>query len=55
MPQRSAGLLLFRRSDAAGLQVLVGHPGGPFFAKKDAGAWSILKGLIEGDEATEET
>ncbi|HTO71170.1 MAG TPA: NUDIX domain-containing protein [Myxococcota bacterium] len=44
MPKRlSAGLLLFRRS-ARGLEVLLAHPGGPFFAKKDRGAWSIPKG-----------
>ena len=39
----SAGILLWRRRDG-GIQVLLGHPGGPFFARKDAGAWSILKG-----------
>jgi predicted NUDIX family NTP pyrophosphohydrolase len=49
MPQRSAGLLLFREK-AAGLEVLLVHPGGPFWAKKDAGAWSIPKGLIEEGE-----
>jgi predicted NUDIX family NTP pyrophosphohydrolase len=40
MSKRSAGILLYRR----GPQVLVVHPGGPFFRKKDAGAWSIPKG-----------
>ena len=49
MPQRSAGIVLFRRS-ADGPEVLLVHPGGPFWAKKDAGAWSIPKGLIETDE-----
>jgi predicted NUDIX family NTP pyrophosphohydrolase len=39
----SAGILLFRRADF-GLEVLIGHMGGPFWAKKDAGAWSIPKG-----------
>src|SRR3989442_11730537 len=43
MPKRSAGILLYRRRDA-GLEVLLVHPGGPFWAKKDAGAWSIPKG-----------
>jgi predicted NUDIX family NTP pyrophosphohydrolase len=43
----SAGLLAFRRSDA--LEVLLAHPGGPFWAKKDDGAWSIPKGLAEAD------
>lgn len=47
--KKSAGLLLFR--DAAGrLEVLLVHPGGPFWAKKDAGAWSIPKGAIEEGE-----
>ena len=41
----SAGLLAFRRRD--GLEVLLAHPGGPFWAKKDAGAWTIPKGLAE--------
>lgn len=48
--KRSAGILLYRRT-AAGLEVLLVHPGGPFWAKKDAGAWSIPKGeLEEGEE-----
>ncbi|HEY8590484.1 MAG TPA: NUDIX domain-containing protein [Naasia sp.] len=47
-PKRSAGILLYRRSPA--LEVLVGHPGGPFWAKKDAGAWSIPKGELEEGE-----
>ncbi|MER5515274.1 NUDIX domain-containing protein [Streptomyces sp. NPDC002763] len=42
-PKRSAGLLLFRHTDQ-GLEVLLGHMGGPYFAKKDAGAWSVPKG-----------
>ena len=49
MPQRSAGILMFRRIDGA-LEVLLIHPGGPFWAKKDGGAWSIPKGLYEPDE-----
>jgi predicted NUDIX family NTP pyrophosphohydrolase len=48
--KKSAGLLLFR--DAAGRrEVLLVHPGGPFWAKKDAGAWSIPKGEIGEGEA----
>ena len=43
MPKMSAGILMFRRRDAA-LQVLLVHPGGPFWKNKDAGAWSIPKG-----------
>jgi len=39
----SAGLLLYRRK-AADVEVLLVHPGGPFFAKKDAGSWSLPKG-----------
>jgi predicted NUDIX family NTP pyrophosphohydrolase len=46
---RSAGILLFRR-DGAEPEFLLVHPGGPFWAKKDAGAWSIPKGRIEEDE-----
>ncbi|MFG3293063.1 NUDIX domain-containing protein [Streptomyces sp. NPDC048179] len=48
-PRRSAGLLLFRHTDN-GLEVLLGHMGGPFFAKKDAGAWTVPKGEYEPDE-----
>ena len=49
MAKKSAGLLLFRES-AAGLEVLLVHPGGPFWAKKDDGAWSIPKGEFGDDE-----
>jgi predicted NUDIX family NTP pyrophosphohydrolase len=45
----SAGLLLYRYNDGT-LEVLLGHPGGPFWAKKDAGAWSIPKGEVEPGE-----
>jgi len=41
----SAGLLAFRRRN--GLEVLLAHPGGPFWAKKDDGVWTIPKGLVE--------
>ncbi len=47
--RRSAGLLLFRHT-ADGPQVLLGHMGGPYFAKKDAGAWPMPKGEYEPDE-----
>lgn len=51
MPRTSAGLLLYRWENDA-LQVFLVHPGGPFFAKKDNGAWSIPKGEIdEGEDA----
>src|SRR5579871_3073800 len=50
MSKKSAGVLLFRQG-AQGLEVLLGHPGGPFWAKKDDGAWTIPKGLVEpGDD-----
>ena len=49
MAVTSAGILL-HRAGADGLEVLLVHPGGPFWAKKDAGAWSIPKGEIEADE-----
>src|SRR5438034_291240 len=43
MPKRSAGILMFRRRGGE-VEVLLMHPGGPFWAKKDLGAWSIPKG-----------
>jgi len=43
VPKRSAGILMYRRG-AHGLELLLVHPGGPFWAKKDLGAWSIPKG-----------
>jgi predicted NUDIX family NTP pyrophosphohydrolase len=49
-PKRSAGILLYRRR-AAQIEVLLVHPGGPFWSKKDDGAWFIPKGeLEEGEE-----
>lgn len=45
----SAGLLLYRCRDDV-LEVFLAHPGGPFWAKKDAGAWTIPKGLVETGE-----
>ncbi|HST41289.1 MAG TPA: NUDIX domain-containing protein [Conexibacter sp.] len=50
MPRRSAGILLHRRLDGGEPEVLLVHPGGPFWAKKDAGAWSIPKGEHGDDE-----
>lgn len=46
--RRSAGILLFRRR--CGVEVLLGHMGGPFWARRDAGAWSIPKGEHGDDE-----
>jgi predicted NUDIX family NTP pyrophosphohydrolase len=53
MAKRSAGILLFRRRGRR-LQVFLVHPGGPFWAKKDSGAWSIPKGeYVEGTDPLE--
>ena len=49
MAEHSAGILVFKRS-GAGVEFLLAHPGGPFWAKRDDGAWSIPKGLIGEDE-----
>ena len=49
MATTSAGMLLYR-AGAHGLEVLLVHPGGPFWAKRDDGAWSIPKGELEPDE-----
>jgi predicted NUDIX family NTP pyrophosphohydrolase len=48
MPRISSGLLMYRRKPV--LQVLLVHPGGPFWAKKDEGAWSIPKGEVAAEE-----
>jgi predicted NUDIX family NTP pyrophosphohydrolase len=49
MPKVSAGILLLRYRPA-GVEVMLVHPGGPFWAKKDLGAWSIPKGLADEGE-----
>ena len=50
MARQSAGLLVYKRAKS-GLQIFLVHPGGPFWAKKDRGAWSIPKGeFAEGEE-----
>jgi predicted NUDIX family NTP pyrophosphohydrolase len=54
MPRVSAGLLMYR-NDAGKLQVLLAHPGGPYFANKDAGVWTIPKGEVEPGEDLLET
>jgi len=48
-PAVSGGLLLYRRK-AGRLEVLLAHPGGPFWEHRDDGAWTVPKGLAEGDE-----
>jgi predicted NUDIX family NTP pyrophosphohydrolase len=52
MVERSAGVLLYRLVDGE-IRVLLAHPGGPFWRGRDAGAWTIPKGLLQGDETTE--
>ncbi len=50
MPKLSAALLLYRVT-GGGVEVLIGHPGGPFWARKDEGAWSIPKGeYVDGED-----
>ncbi|MBB4688904.1 NUDIX domain-containing protein [Amycolatopsis jiangsuensis] len=51
--RRSAGLLLYRRSSGDRVEVLLGHMGGPFWAKKDEAAWSLPKGELEDGEEPE--
>lgn len=53
MNVHSGGILLFRYFNGR-LQVMLVHPGGPFWAKKDEGAWSIPKGLLEENEIASE-
>jgi predicted NUDIX family NTP pyrophosphohydrolase len=50
--RQSAGIIVYRRGDA-GIEVLLVHPGGPFFARRDDGAWSIPKGEFDDDEPPE--
>jgi predicted NUDIX family NTP pyrophosphohydrolase len=48
--RRSAGLLVYRRGAGGELEVLIGHMGGPFWARKDEAAWSIPKGELDDGE-----
>jgi predicted NUDIX family NTP pyrophosphohydrolase len=50
MARRSAGILLYRRDGVGAVEVLLAHPGGPIFAKRDEGVWSIPKGEIDPGE-----
>jgi predicted NUDIX family NTP pyrophosphohydrolase len=51
MPKLSAGILLYKKTSGK-LEVFLVHPGGPFWAKKDEGSWSVPKGeYLEGDDA----
>ena len=53
MARRSAGILLYQHA-SDGLRVLLAHPGGPFWRKRDAGAWTIPKGEFDADESAED-
>jgi len=53
MPAKSAGVLVYRKKDCR-FEVLLVHPGGPFWANKDAGAWSIPKGEFGAGENPED-
>jgi predicted NUDIX family NTP pyrophosphohydrolase len=52
VPKNSAGIVLYRRAPGGGVEVLLGHPGGPYWESKDEGAWGIPKGEVddEGEE-----
>ena len=49
MGKKSAGIILYRKKNGT-LEIMLVHPGGPFWAKKDAGVWSIPKGEFDDDE-----
>jgi predicted NUDIX family NTP pyrophosphohydrolase len=53
MPTRSAGILPYRRRADRGIEVLLVHPGGPFWSGKDDHAWSVAKGEYTEDESPE--
>src|SRR4249919_1053990 len=53
MAKRSAGILLYKRS-AGELLVLLAHPGGPFWQKRNLGAWTIPKGEYDSSEAVQD-
>ncbi|MFT3865484.1 MAG: NUDIX domain-containing protein [Solirubrobacterales bacterium] len=52
--KRSSGILLYRGGDRDATEFLLVHPGGPYWARRDEGAWSIPKGGIEADEDSRE-
>ncbi len=55
MPRDSAGILVYRRAaPAGGIELLIAHPGGPLWARREEGAWSIVKGEIEPGESPED-
>lgn len=53
MPTPTAGLLMFREVAGGALEVLLVHPGGPYYWKKDDGAWSIPKGIVDEPDVDE--
>lgn len=53
MAATSAGLLLYRRTSDGGVELLLGHMGGPFWARKEAGAWTIPKGEYTDEDPRE--
>ena len=53
MPKKSAGLLLYRQNAHSGTEVLLVHPGGPFWRSKDQGAWTIPKGEFDDEDPLE--
>src|ERR1700761_2902859 len=52
--KRSSGILLYRDGEDGATEFLLVHPGGPYWARRDDGAWSIPKGGIEGEEGSRE-
>ena len=52
--KRSSGILLYRDGESGETEFLLVHPGGPYWARRDDGAWSIPKGGIEGEEDSRE-
>jgi predicted NUDIX family NTP pyrophosphohydrolase len=50
LPRVSAGIVLYRHGPEGAVEVLLVHPGGPFWARKDAGAWSIPKGEYDDED-----
>jgi predicted NUDIX family NTP pyrophosphohydrolase len=50
MPKKSAGLLLYRRNAYSGIEVLLVHPGSPFWRSKDEGAWTVPKGEFDDED-----
>ena len=54
-PRNTAGLLIYRRSPTGAVEVLLGHYGGPFWGRRDQGAWTVFKGRSHQGETPEQT